>query len=129
MMKKVLSISLLLGATMCFVSCGTLFTSSKQEITFTGESGISIYDNGQKITTINDDGIGVAKIKKQLSNKTLTAKKDGYKSTPVTLEATLNPVSILNLLDIIGWAIDLGTGKCCKWSDDVIEVELEKANK
>ena len=127
MSKKHLSIVLLIGAAMSFASCGTLFTSSKQEITFTGDSGIGIYDKGQKLTVINNEGIGVAKIKKSLTSKTLTAKKEGYKSKPVTLDATLNPVSLLNLLGIIGWAVDLGTGKCCKWADDVIEVELEKA--
>lgn len=129
MNKKHLSILLLLGTAFCFSSCGTLFTSSRQEITFTGESGISIYDKGQKLTVINDEGIGTAKIKKRLSSKTLTAKKEGYKTTPIQLDATLNPISILNLLDVIGWAVDLGTGKCCKWADDVIEVQMEKNDK
>ena len=128
MIKKIVSVMLFMGTTLFFISCGTLFTSSSQEITFTGDSGIGIYDKGQKLVVINDEGIGVAKIRKRLSSKTLTAKKDGYKSKPINLEATLNPIAILNLLDIIGWAVDLGTGKCCKWADEIIEVELEKAD-
>ncbi len=129
MKKKHLSIALLLGAVLCLGSCGTILTSSSQEITFTGESGIGIYDNGIKLTTINDEGIGIAKIKKRLSSKKLLAKKEGYKSTPISLDATLNPVSLLNFLGIFGWAVDAATGKCCKWSDDIIAVELEKADK
>ena len=46
-----------------------------------------------------------------------------------TLEATLNPVSIINLTNLFAWAIDLGTGKCCKWDTDVVEIEMEKSER
>ena len=79
-------------------------------------------------TPINtESGTTIIKVRKELSNKTLIAKKDGYKNTPVTLDATLNPVSIINLTNILAWAIDLGTGKCCKWDTDVVEIEMEKS--
>ena len=55
------------------------------------------------------------------------AKKDGYKNTPFTLDTKFNPVSIINLTCIIAWAIDLGTGKCCKWDADIVEIEMEKS--
>lgn len=63
---------------------------------------------------------------KELSDKTLIAKKDGYKNTAITLDATFNPVSIINFTNIFAWAIDLGTGKCSKWDTDVVEIEMEK---
>lgn len=105
-------------------SCGTIFTSSKQDITFTGEYGVRIYDKGKKIAEINDDGVGTAKVRKKLSSKTLIAKKEGYNDQPLQLEATFNPISVLNLLNIIAWGVDLGTGKCCKWADEIIEVQM-----
>ena len=86
-----------------------------------------IYDNGKKLGEIEESGTTTIKVKKQLSDKTLIAKKDGYKNTLVTLEATLNPVSIINLTNILAWAIDLGTGKCCKWDTTVVEIEMEKS--
>jgi len=117
---------LLMSSVLILSSCGTLFTSSSQDITFTGDPGITIYDKGKKIATIGEDGIGHSKIRKKLSSKTLIAKKDGFKNTPLQVDAVFNPISILNLLSPIGWAIDLGTGKCCKWDSDIIEVEMKE---
>ena len=128
MKAKSISSLLLLAASVCMTSCGTLFTSSSQEITFTGESGIGIYDKSKKLAEIGEGGTATAKIRKKLSSKTLIAKKEGYKNTPVKLDAVLNPISIINLLSPIAWAIDLGTGKCCKWDEEIIEVEMEKKN-
>lgn len=107
-------------------SCATLFTPTKQRITFTGLPETRIYDNGKKLGEIDEEGVTTIKIRKRLSDKTLIAKKEGYKSTPIILDATFNPVSIINLSNVLAWAIDLGTGKCCKWDTDVVEIEMEK---
>lgn len=109
---------------MSSTSCGTLFTSSKQDITFVGRPGTCIYDKGKRISEIQENGNGTAQVKKRLSGKTLIAKKEGYADTPFKLEATFNPISIINLTNPIAWAIDLGTGKCCKWDDTIIEITL-----
>ena len=124
-MKKVL---MMLICALCLSSCGTLFTPSKQSITFMGMPETRIYDNGKKLGEISEGGTTIIKVRKELSSKTLIAKKDGYKNTPFTLDATFNPVSIINLTNILAWAIDLGTGKCCKWDTDVVEIEMEKSN-
>ena len=123
-MKKVL---LMLICVLCLSSCGTLFTPSKQPITFTGMPETRIYDNGKKLGEISEGGTTTIKVRKELSDKILIAKKDGYKNTPITLDATFNPVSIINFTNILAWAIDLGTGKCCKWDTDVVEIEMEKS--
>ena len=123
-MKKVL---LMLTCVLCLSSCGTLFTPSKQPITFMGMPEPRIYENGKKLGEIAEGGTTTIKVRKKLSNKTLIAKKDGYKNTPLTLDATFNPVSIINLTNILAWAIDLATGKCCKWDTDVVEIEMEKS--
>ena len=123
-MKKVI---LMLICALCLSSCGTLFTPSKQSITFMGTPEAKIYDNGKKLGETEEDGTTTIKIRKKLSDKTLIAKKEGYKNTPIILEATFNPVSIINLTNLFAWAIDLGTGKCCKWDTDVVEIEMEKS--
>lgn len=107
-------------------SCSTIFTGTRQSITFTGEPGTKIYKNGNKITEIAQEGTSTVKVKKSLSSTNLIAKKDGYKNTPVALEATFNPVSIINVFNVIGWAVDLGTGAACKFDNTVVEVELKK---
>ena len=50
-----------------------------------------------------------------------------YKNAYIELDAVFNPVSIINLTNLFGWAIDLATGKCCKWEDDIVEIDMEKA--
>lgn len=127
-MKKsfsMLMIASCIGASM-LTSCGTLFTSSSQSITFSGNSNATIYDQGRVVARTGDDGLGTAKIRKSLSDKTFIAKKEGYKPTSIELETTLHPVSILNLTNIFGWGIDLATGKCCRWDSEFIEFEMEK---
>lgn len=124
---KQISYMLVLSFFVSLTSCGTLFTSSRQTITFTGDGGTKIYDNGKKIAEINDDGTGSARVRKKLSDKTFIAKKEGYKNTPVVLESTFNPVSIINLLNVVAGAVDLGTGKCCKWDNTIIEINMEES--
>lgn len=117
---------LLLITLLSLSSCGTLFTSSKQSITFVGQEGIRIYDNGRKIATIGQSGEVVVPIRKKLGSKELLAKKEGYRPSPLRLEPSVQPVSFINLLNVIAWAIDLGTQKAAKWETTYFEVEMEK---
>lgn len=122
-MKKLL---ILLFVGLIFQSCGTLFTPTRQSIIFTGMPETAIYDNGKKLGEIKEDGATTLKIKKKISKKVLTAKKEGYKNEYIILYTTLNPVSIINLTNILAWGIDLGTGKCCKYDEDIVNIEMEE---
>ncbi|MBQ5888629.1 MAG: hypothetical protein IIW77_05075 [Bacteroidaceae bacterium] len=108
-----------------FSSCGTLFTRTKQPITFIGIPKTAIYDNGKKIGVIGEDGETVIKVRKKLSDKILVAKRKGYKNTYIELDAVFNPVSIINFTNIFAWVIDLASEKCCKWDNDIVEIEME----
>ena len=118
----------LLSMMLSFSSCASIFSATKQKITFAGDSGIKIYDEGNLVTEIQDDGFGKARIRKRITAKTLVAKKEGYKTSYIQLEPTLNFVALLNLTDIIGWAIDVATGKVCNWKNTFIEVQLDQNN-
>ena len=71
-MKKNL---LLIVCALSLSSCGTLFTSSKQSLTFMGLPETKIYDNSQKLGEISEDGTATIRVKKSLTSKTLLAKK------------------------------------------------------
>lgn len=126
MKTKNLSVVLLISATLSLTSCATLFTPTKQKVTFTGESGIGIYDGAKKLGETDKDGMATVRVRKQLSTKTLFAKKEGYAKTPIQVEAVFNPVSILNLFSFLGWGVDAATGKMFKYDSDVIEIEMRK---
>lgn len=124
-MKKVF---VLAAAAITFSSCCTLFSSSKQAITFTGPEGTKIYDasNNMKLGEIGSDEVTTIQIKKKREDKTLLAKKEGYKPSPLVLESTFNNACLWNILFWPGFLIDLGTQKMNKWDNTTINIELEE---
>ena len=111
---------------MMLSSCCTLFTPSKQAITFNGENGIKIYDDGVKIAEIKDNNSTSVFIKKELSSKYLIAKKEGYRPTPLKLDTKFNSVAVINILFWPGFVVDAATGQMCKWDTTNIDIEMEK---
>ncbi|MFV0538650.1 MAG: hypothetical protein ACK5M3_14985 [Dysgonomonas sp.] len=109
-------------------SCATIFTPSRQSITFSGLEGTKIFDTSTniKIAEIGSDKTATVSVKKKMSDKQLIAKKDGYKSSPIILESSFNTTSLWNLLFWPGFIVDLGTGQMNKWDNTYINVELEK---
>ena len=122
-MKKIL---LLVLSAMLLSSCCTLFTPSKQAITFNGENGIKIYDDGVKIAEIKDNNTTSVRIKKELSSKYLIAKKEGYRPTPLKLDTKFDAVAVINILFWPGFVVDAATGQMCKWDTTNIDIEMEK---
>ncbi len=124
-MKKVF---VLVAAAITFSSCCTLFSSSKQAITFTGPEGTKIYDasNNMKLGEIGSDEVTTIQIKKKREDKTLLAKKEGYKPSPLVLESTFNNTCLWNILFWPGFLINLGTQKMNKWDNTAINIELEE---
>ena len=106
----------------------TVFTKSRQTVTFTGEAGTKLYDatSNVKIAEISDGGSTTVKMKKKLADKTIIAKKSGYKDTPFIIESEFNAKSLWNILFWPGFLIDLGTGKINKYDPVIYNVELEK---
>lgn len=121
MKKFILSAFVLFSMT----SCASMFTAARQSVTFVGQEGTRIYDNGQKIATIDESGEARVRMRKKIMAKELVAKKDGYKSATLVMEPQFNPVSCLNLLNVLAWGIDLATQKVCKWDTTYFEIELE----
>lgn len=108
-------------------SCCTVFTASKQNVTFMAPNGTKIYDveTNIKIAEVEKDNMVTTKIKKKITDKQLIARKDGYAPTPFILETEFNASSLWNFLFWPGFLVDLGTGKMFKWDNTIINVELE----
>lgn len=124
-MKKLL---LFTSIILLFSSCSTLFTSSRQSITFAGIEGTKIYDasNNVKLAEIGSDKTATVSIKKKMSDKQLLAKKEGYKTLPLVLESAFNTTTLWNILFWPGFLVDLGTGQMNKWDNTYINIDLEK---
>lgn len=123
-MKKSL---LIIIASTALSSCCTVFTASKQNVTFMAPNGTKIYDveTNVKIAEVEKDNMVTTKIKKKISDKQLVARKEGYSPTPFILETEFNVSSLWNFLFWPGFLVDLGTGKMFKWDNTIINLELE----
>ena len=82
-----------------------------------------------KLAEITEGGTATVRIKKKLSDKTIVAKKEGYKNTPFVVESEFNPKSLWNILFWPGFLIDLGTGKINKYDPVIYNIEMEKDDK
>lgn len=111
-----------------FSSCATLFTPSRQSITFSGIEGTKIYEasTNTKLAEIGTDNTATVSVKKKMSDKQLLAKKEGYKTQSILLESTFNTTSLWNILFWPGFIVDLGTGQMNKWDNTQINIDLEK---
>ena len=127
-MKKTLPYLMAIAFLLTFTSCATIFTSSSQPITFTGEEGIKIYDvtTNSKLTEIGSGNSATIKISKGLDDKYILAKKEGYKNGHFNIQSSFNSISILNIFIWPGFLVDFLTGKINKYDNSVVNIELEK---
>ena len=88
-MKKIL---LLLSVCISFSSCCTLFSSSKQDITFTGMNGTKNYEAStkQKIAEIKEDNSVTVQIKKKREDNTKLAANFSPNRLSLDLKEFLN---------------------------------------
>ena len=106
------------------ISCGTLFTGTTETISFNSEP---------EKAEIQFDGFTVGKtpytmeVKKSF-NGIVSMKKDGYETEQFKLQKSFNGVSILNLTNLLGWAVDFATGALNKFDRKGYQIELEKEN-
>jgi len=123
-MKNKLSIVLWLGITLSTTSCATIFTGTKDSISFTSTpEGAKVFHKGvEKCVTPC-----TAEISRGLSKQTVTFEKEGFADKEVKLTKTFNPVTLVNILlgGAIGVGIDAATGSLTKYSPKVYTVELE----
>lgn len=121
-MKKIFC--LLAVSSILFTSCATIFTGTKDRLTFESTpSGAKVYIDGIQVckTPCHLD------VKRNISDKMVEFKLDGYETRVVTLDKEFNAVTILNVFNgLIGFAIDLGTGSIMKYGRKVYQIELDK---
>jgi hypothetical protein len=109
----------------CFVfsSCATLFTGTKDRVSFkTTPAGAIIYINGVEQCTTPCS----VNVKRKLNDNDVEIKLDGYETRIVTLDKEFNTVSILNLGNILAWGIDAVSGALMKYDKRAYDIQLTK---
>lgn len=104
-------------------SCATVFTGTSDRISFNSNpSGATVFIDGieQCKTPCS------VKISRSVNDKEAELKLDGYETRIFTLSKEFNVVSVVNLGNLVGWAIDVVTGSVMKYDKKVYEVTFEK---
>ena len=87
-------------------SCATVFCGSKAKVTFDS-------DIAEK-ATLTIDGRKYTKIRRGFDETVVKAEAPSYTTETVIINKNFNAVSVINLLDILGWGIDAATGAMTK---------------
>jgi len=120
------TLTLLLTVLILFTSCGTIFTGTKDAISFNSSpSGAMIYKDGVELCRTPCR----TRIKRSLSDVDIEFKLDNYQTRIITLDKEFNTVSIINLGFLLGWGIDALTGSLMKYDRKAYDIELTKDNK
>lgn len=123
-MKRTLSIVLGISIVLSTTSCATIFTGTKDSITFTTtpEGAKVIHQGVEKCLTPC-----TAEIPRGLGKQMVMFQKEGFETKEVKLTKTFNPVTLLNILlgGAIGVGIDAATGSLTKYSPKSYTVDLE----
>jgi hypothetical protein len=122
-MKTIFNLVLAIAITISIQSCATLFTPSKQSITFESTPpGAKVSINGI------DKGVTpcVVMVKKQLESPTITYRLEGYETRNFDLEKSLALASVFNTINIFGWLIDIASGKVTSYDNTLYQMEMYK---
>ena len=107
MMKKLLIVALL--ALSC-TSCATILCGTKHKVTFDGDvnaPATMIVDGRQYKDVKLPYRVDV---KRGYDDSEVRVTVEGYEPVTIYLEKTFNPWSLLNLVEPVGWIIDVATG-------------------
>ena len=114
----------LLFASTLLAGCGTLFSGTSDDITFSSQpEGADIYIDGAKRgttpATVNVD-------RDAFSDVYATLRMEGYEDRRIKLKKDFTTVSILNLGNVLFWGIDAATGAMMNYSVRNYDVELDR---
>lgn len=113
---------LALTSQLIFSSCATVFTGSRQNVTIDSDVPDTRVEVGGMYHGTTPTSV---RLKKGFTGETVVLKKEGYINKIIQPPTEFNPVSVINLFNILFWAIDVATGAIMKYSPDYIQVKME----
>lgn len=107
-------IGMLLCIAFTMSSCATVFCGSKAKVTFDSNVAekATLTIDGRKHVNITFPY--TTKIRRGFDETVVKAEMQDYTAEPLIINKSFNAVSIINLVDILGWGIDAATGAITK---------------
>lgn len=107
-------------------SCASIFCGSKAKVTFdcNVKEDVALTIDGRKYHDVAFPF--TTKVKRGFDETIVKAEANSYKPEIVVIDKKFNPVSIINLCDVLGWGIDAATGAITKPENNYYQIELKK---
>lgn len=127
-MKKTI-IPIMLFVAFITTSCASIFCGSKAKVTFESniQAPVTLTIDGRKYNDVTFPY--TTKIARGFDETIVKAEAESYKTETLVIDKKFNPVSIINLTDILGWGIDAATGAMMKPEYKFYQIEFKKENK
>ena len=123
-MRKLVTI---LSVAVLSSSCATIFCGTKAKVTFNSniKEPVTLTIDGRKYRDVTFPY--TTKVDRGYDETIVKAEAENYQTETIYIDKKFNPVSIINLTDILGWGIDLATGAVTKPEHKNYEIEFKKA--
>ena len=115
-------------ATACvflFSSCASIFCGTKAKITLRNDemyTPVTIsYDNKKQNVNLP----AKIKVKRGYHPTDIYVESKGYEPTHITVNKKFNPVSVINLTNLLGWGIDAASGAITKPEDKIYYFSMQ----
>ncbi len=113
---------IVIGLAFAFQSCATIFSGSKQMVHIASKpDSAKIEMNGILVGYTPAD----VWMKKQLDKPLITLTRKGYQTKTFQLQSSVDPVTFINLLFLIGFVVDLATGAIMKYDPITYTIEMD----
>lgn len=124
-MKKFTVFLVSIMSIMTLSSCSSIFCGSKAKVTL--ESNIqeeaTLTIDGQKYHNVTFPY--TTKIRRGFDETVVKVEAPSYQTETLVINKNFNAVSVINLIDVLGWGIDAATGAITKPEQKWYQIEMK----
>ena len=103
-------------------ACGTLFSPHRHQLSFdANEPDVDIYINGEKVCSTPC----VTRVKRTSDSLLVVARKPGFDTQNMTINAGINLVTLVNITSVTGFTTDLTTGGFWAYQPNAYYITME----
>ena len=127
-MKKFTKFAIIVLGAMALSSCSSIFCGSKAQVTFESniDEAATLTIDGQKYHNVTFPY--TTKVKRGFDETIVKVEAPSYNTETIVINKNFNAVSIINLIDILGWGIDAATGAITKPEQKFYQIEMTPTN-
>ena len=127
-MKKFTKFAIIVLGAMALSSCSSIFCGSKAQVTFESniDEAATLTIDGQKYHNVTFPY--TTKVRRGFDETIVKVEVPSYNTETIVINKNFNAVSIINLIDILGWGIDAATGAITKPEQKFYQIEMTPTN-